>query len=304
MTIPTAAIARTIKIATLARTVRANIDSSLVRVVVQSEPEDERPQDFPAHPDGDGKSVKQRRNHAGTWLARIPAEEIDEFGELLARRLAVTGFDGVGDAAVGMVFQDRIFDALQSRLDGLNLIKNIDAVAILFQHAGDSAHLPFDARQPGDELWIGFHTIYPLWVYCNAGRQWMPAITVSYCCLLARAPSRAHWDGRSSLDVFSQMAARDPRLTTSISRFVITAPMACVPGAVRAADPAVGGSPVHRSACRFPAAQSRRRREPNRQQDRDRLWSVPFVLPEPGIFDMAHSPVVTMQNCFGHGTER
>jgi len=47
----------------------------------------------------------------------------------------------------GVVVQDQLFDSAQGGTDGGGLAQDVDAVAVVFDHAGDAAHLPFNPAQ-------------------------------------------------------------------------------------------------------------------------------------------------------------
>ena len=75
------------------------------------------------------------------------AEKVHQFGKFGPGILRISAFDGVGDAMIGMRFQNLILHLPQSRLDGVDLGKNVDAVAVFLHHAGKTAHLALDPVQ-------------------------------------------------------------------------------------------------------------------------------------------------------------
>jgi len=76
------------------------------------------------------------------------AKNLDELGNFTPLVLNVSGRDRVFDASLYMVAENFILDLLECRFDSLNLVEDIDAIAVLGDHAGDAADLAFDAAQP------------------------------------------------------------------------------------------------------------------------------------------------------------
>lgn len=73
-----------------------------------------------------------------------------------------------------MVFEDGAFHLAQSCADCLNLVQNVDAIAIIGNHLGDTAHLPLDPFQSVHFIFAGlshapyFPLLYPTGVlYCR-----------------------------------------------------------------------------------------------------------------------------------------
>lgn len=54
------------------------------------------------------------------------------------------------DAGFDMVFEHHAFDPAERSAHRLNLCHDVDAVAVLFHHAGDAAHLAFDPGEAGE----------------------------------------------------------------------------------------------------------------------------------------------------------
>jgi hypothetical protein len=52
------------------------------------------------------------------------------------------------DAMPDVIFEHLLLDAPERGTDGRDLRYDIDAVAILFQHAREAAHLTLDPRKP------------------------------------------------------------------------------------------------------------------------------------------------------------
>jgi hypothetical protein len=86
----------------------------------------------------------------------VTAKEFDELGELFRLIPFVAALDCVGDAVRGVILENELFDFLESRFDSLNLIENVDAIAVFLDHARDAAHLSFDSRDATDQLRVGF----------------------------------------------------------------------------------------------------------------------------------------------------
>ena len=57
--------------------------------------------------------------------------------------------EGVRHAMLQVIAQRLLLDAVQRGAHGADLGQHVDAVAVLFDHAGDAAHLALDAAQPG-----------------------------------------------------------------------------------------------------------------------------------------------------------
>ena len=57
----------------------------------------------------------------------------------------------------GVVLENFVLDLPQRGFDRLHLVENVDAVALLFQHASNAANLALDAREAGQQFWIKLH---------------------------------------------------------------------------------------------------------------------------------------------------
>lgn len=77
-------------------------------------------------------------------------EDIEQLGEAL-RALAVTLLDRRRDALFDVKLEDHQADAIEGRLGGRELLKDLDAQPRLLDHPADAADLPLDPVQPGDE---------------------------------------------------------------------------------------------------------------------------------------------------------
>src|SRR5258708_492182 len=85
-------------------------------------------------------------NESGEPLSDL-AEHVHELGHLLPLLLGVAALDGVFDTMRDVVLQHLFLDPLQSRAHGLDLGDDVDAVAVVLDHADETAHLPLDAAQ-------------------------------------------------------------------------------------------------------------------------------------------------------------
>src|SRR5439155_6335592 len=63
----------------------------------------------------------------------------------------VSGGERTGNAVLHVVVEDRQREALEGGRDRTELGKDVDAVAVVLDHALDPPHLPFDAVQALDE---------------------------------------------------------------------------------------------------------------------------------------------------------
>src|SRR5262249_59704518 len=80
--------------------------------------------------------------------ARRAGEDLHELGDLAALLAGVAAGDGALDAMADMVAQHLVLDPLQGGARRGDLGQDVDAVAILLDHAGDAAHLSFDSIEP------------------------------------------------------------------------------------------------------------------------------------------------------------
>src|SRR3954470_1176883 len=114
---------------------------------------------------GEADSNRQR---IGIFMAtdstRRSAEQVHQLGEFDSRFLDIAALDRGSDAMIGMGLQKLIFDFAQGGLDGLDLRQDVDAIAIIFDHADNAADLALDAGEPLDQFWIVLWHFIPLWV--------------------------------------------------------------------------------------------------------------------------------------------
>lgn len=80
------------------------------------------------------------------------------------------GVESVGHAVPQMVRQRLLLDPVEGGADGTDLGQHVDAVAVLLDHARDTAHLALDATEPGE---LGFlqSLIHGL-NYTQVGYKW------------------------------------------------------------------------------------------------------------------------------------
>jgi hypothetical protein len=81
-------------------------------------------------------------------LAIRPADDIHQLGDFATLLRAITGGNGILDTMRDVIAQDFLFGAAQRRANGSDLRDDIDAVAILFNHAGEATDLPLDSLKP------------------------------------------------------------------------------------------------------------------------------------------------------------
>src|SRR5690606_1901644 len=84
---------------------------------------------------------------AGGASASGPVEQLDQFSRLAALIGGVAAGDGPFDAVVQMVLENLALDPGEGGADGPGLGQDVNAVAVLRDHARDAAHLTLDAVQ-------------------------------------------------------------------------------------------------------------------------------------------------------------
>src|SRR5690348_13608980 len=112
-------------------------------------------------PHGSRRAPAERSSPCGQSPPR-PAHDVDEFGHLAPLVGLVAGRDGVLDAMRDVLAQDLLLDAAQRRAHGADLRDDVDAVAIVLDHARKPAHLALDAAQPLEigALAVLLHAVY------------------------------------------------------------------------------------------------------------------------------------------------
>ena len=88
-------------------------------------------------------------------------EQVHQFGKLGALIVLVATGDRALDAMRHMVLEHLVLDAPQGRPGGMDLRKDVYAVALLLDHAGDAADLPLDPAQPLEAIRVDsmFHAL-------------------------------------------------------------------------------------------------------------------------------------------------
>ena len=109
-----------------------------------------------------GRGDDRRSGH----LAALPITSISS--ATLRRWSALFPLDRVLDAMRHVIAQDFLLDPAQRRAHRADLRHDVDAVAVVLDHAGKPAHLAFDALQPLEGCRLAsfaIASIYPLGVY-------------------------------------------------------------------------------------------------------------------------------------------
>ena len=88
-------------------------------------------------------------------LAVRATEHIHELGDFLTLLVGIAADDGVLDTMPDVVAKDFLLDPSQRRPNGRDLRDDVDAVAVLVDHAREAAHLPLDAAQALQARWFG-----------------------------------------------------------------------------------------------------------------------------------------------------
>ena len=81
-------------------------------------------------------------------LSIAARENVDQFANLAALLAFVAGGDRVLDAMGDVIGENLIFGAAQSRPRRRELGDDIDAIAIVLDHAREPAHLALDPLEP------------------------------------------------------------------------------------------------------------------------------------------------------------
>jgi len=97
-----------------------------------------------------------KRSRAGMLfrlrLTRRPREQIDQFARFAALFRRVAADDCSLDAVMEMIREHFLFDADKGGPNCLQLVQDVNAVAVVLDHAGDPPHLTFDTVQPLESL--------------------------------------------------------------------------------------------------------------------------------------------------------
>ena len=95
-------------------------------------------------------------------LPRRPAHHVHQFGDLAPLVGLVAALDRVLDAMRDVIAQDFLLDPAQRSAHGADLRHDVDAIAVVLDHAGEAPHLAFDAVEPLERrrLAVLCHDVY------------------------------------------------------------------------------------------------------------------------------------------------
>jgi len=82
-------------------------------------------------------------------------EHVDQFLDHAAADLRCAGIEGMRHTVLQMLAQDLLLGTVQRRAHGAKLGYHIYAIAIRLDHAGEAAHLSFDAGKPRGNRFLG-----------------------------------------------------------------------------------------------------------------------------------------------------
>ena len=85
-----------------------------------------------------------------------PRKHVHQFRDFLALLGLITAFNRAFDAMADMIAQDRIFDLAQCGAHRRELRQNIDAIAVVLDHAGKTADLPCNSVEAFERFGLGF----------------------------------------------------------------------------------------------------------------------------------------------------
>ncbi len=107
-------------------------------------------------------SSRQRNEGGHNVLPPRPAHHVHQFGDLAALVGLVAARDRVLDAMGDVVAQDFLLDPAQRGAHRADLRHDVDAVALVLDHAGEPAHLALDAVEPLERrrLAVLAHAVY------------------------------------------------------------------------------------------------------------------------------------------------
>ncbi len=91
-----------------------------------------------------------RKTIAGCRLAFCAAKHIHDFSDLAPLVVLVAAGDGVLDAMGDVIAENLLLGPAQRRAHGGDLGDDVDAVAVVADHAGEPADLALDAAQALD----------------------------------------------------------------------------------------------------------------------------------------------------------
>src|SRR3954453_13825456 len=104
------------------------------------------PRSLRAGPRGQRRSTRSPGIEAPRF-ARSATELADDGQRLVDGVGSVSGWAGVRDAALQVMLEQLQWERIERRLHGADLRQDVDAIALVFDHAADTAKLPFDAVQ-------------------------------------------------------------------------------------------------------------------------------------------------------------
>src|SRR5262245_42286801 len=88
------------------------------------------------------------RSRAAFMSTPSAVEHFEKLVDLCLPVAARAGMEGVRHAVLQMVAQDLLLDLVEGGPHCADLGQHVDAVAVFLDHAGDAAHLAFDAAEP------------------------------------------------------------------------------------------------------------------------------------------------------------
>src|SRR5262245_56609186 len=94
-------------------------------------------------------------------LPRRPAHYVHQLGDLAPLIGLVATFDRMIDTVRHVIEKDFLLGATQRSPDGADLGHDIDAIPVVFDHAGEPPHLSLDALEPLESCCLA--------VLCHAG---------------------------------------------------------------------------------------------------------------------------------------
>ena len=87
-------------------------------------------------------------------------KQLDQLVHLLVLIGRISAVDGVRHAVPGMVLENFPLNGAQCRFDRRELGQNINAVALVFDHANNTAHLTLDTFEAVEALFPAFRQVH------------------------------------------------------------------------------------------------------------------------------------------------
>ena len=100
----------------------------------------------------DGGPRERRPRRAPSMGLGEALHGLEQLAALLVRGGRVARGERAGDAVLDVLFEHLQRDGLERGADGAELRQDVDAVAVVLDHARDAAHLALDAREALQEL--------------------------------------------------------------------------------------------------------------------------------------------------------